>query len=116
MSVMSASNPSPSWLDGLQRDGYAILERVATPDRVAELIEATRVYASGGHDGVLDRRGEVYGGRDLLWRVDEVRRLARSRQLTEIAGAILGAGAFAVRGSSSTRPRPPTGICPGIKT
>ena len=71
---------------------------MATPDRVAELIEATRVYSGGGHDGVLDRRGEVYGGRDLLWRIDEVRRLAKLAPLTEIAGAILGSGAFAVRG------------------
>ncbi|MGP0066307.1 MAG: phytanoyl-CoA dioxygenase family protein [Isosphaeraceae bacterium] len=91
-------NSDASWSDRLDRDGFAILDRVATPDRVTELIEATRVYATGRSDGLLDRRGEVYGGRDLLWRIDEVRRLSRSRELMEIAEAVLGPGAFAVRG------------------
>jgi ectoine hydroxylase-related dioxygenase (phytanoyl-CoA dioxygenase family) len=85
-------------LERLARDGFAILERIATPDRVSELIEATRSYSSGDHDGRLDRRGEVYGGRDLLWRIPEVGRLARSPELTTIAESVLGSGAFAVRG------------------
>jgi hypothetical protein len=87
-----------SGAERVARDGYAILERVATPGRVAELLEATRSYSSGDHDGRLDRRGEVYGGRDQLWRIAEVGRLARSRELTAIAEAVLGPGAFAVRG------------------
>jgi hypothetical protein len=87
-----------SWPERLDRDGFVILERIATPDRVAELIEATRVYATGSSDGLLDRRGEVYGGRDLLWRIDEVRRLSGSRALLDIAETVLGPGAFAVRG------------------
>ena len=33
---------SATWIDRLERDGYAILDGVATPGRVAELIEATR--------------------------------------------------------------------------
>ena len=66
--------------------------------RVAELIEATRAYAAGGHDGVLDRRGEVYGGRDLLWRVPEVRLLARSPEILTMIQAVLGQAAFPVRG------------------
>jgi hypothetical protein len=86
------------WIDRLERDGYAILEGIATLDHVAGLIDATRAYASGAHDGRLDRRGEVYGGRDLLWRNPEIGRLARSPELTSIAGAVLGPGAFAVRG------------------
>jgi ectoine hydroxylase-related dioxygenase (phytanoyl-CoA dioxygenase family) len=83
---------------GLERVGYAILEGVATLDRVAHLVEATREYASVAHDGRLDGRGEVYGGRDLLWRIPEVGRLARSPELMGIAEAVLGPGAFAVRG------------------
>jgi hypothetical protein len=86
------------WIERFERDGYAIVEGVATPGRVAALIESTREYASGAHDGRLDRRGEVYGGRDLLWRVPEAGRLARSRELSAIAEAIPGPGAFAVRG------------------
>jgi ectoine hydroxylase-related dioxygenase (phytanoyl-CoA dioxygenase family) len=92
------SKDEVSWIADLARDGYAILEGVATPDRVAELIEATREYASTAHDGRLDRRGEVYGGRDLLWRIPEIGRLARSLELMAIAQAALGPGAFAVRG------------------
>src|SRR5262249_48209390 len=87
-----------AWTAGLERDGYAILEGVAAPERVAHLIEVTREYASVAHGGRLDRGGEVYGGRDLLWRIPEVGRLARSRELTAIAEAALGASAFAVRG------------------
>jgi ectoine hydroxylase-related dioxygenase (phytanoyl-CoA dioxygenase family) len=90
--------PTTGWIDRFEREGYAILDGVAAPDRVADLIEATRDYASGTHDGRLDRRGEVYGGRDLLWRKPEIARLARSPELTAIAEAVLGPGAFAVRG------------------
>ena len=86
------------WSDSLERDGYAILDRILSPVHVTELIEATRMYASGDHDGRLDRGGEVYGGRDLLWRIAEVRRLAQSPALTTIAETVLGPGAFAVRG------------------
>jgi hypothetical protein len=86
------------WSDSLERDGYAILDHILSPSLVAELIEATRTYGAGGHDGLLDRRGEVYGGRDLLWRIEEVRRLSQSRVLTDIAETILGPGACAVRG------------------
>jgi hypothetical protein len=82
----------------LERDGYAILEGVATADRVAALLEATRDYPSGAHDGRLDPHGEVYGGRDLLWRNPEIGRLARSRELSAIAEAVLGPDAFPVRG------------------
>jgi hypothetical protein len=92
------STASANWPERVAREGYAILEGVMTPARLAELIEATRSYSSGDHDGRLDRRGEVYGGRDLLWRIAEVGRLAGSPELTTIAEAILGPGAFAVRG------------------
>jgi ectoine hydroxylase-related dioxygenase (phytanoyl-CoA dioxygenase family) len=86
------------WRERFDRDGYAILDRITSPDRVAELIEALQIYATGGHDGLLDRRGEVYGGRDLLWRIEDVRRLAQSRELSSIAEAILGQGVVPVRG------------------
>jgi ectoine hydroxylase-related dioxygenase (phytanoyl-CoA dioxygenase family) len=86
------------WAERFERDGYAILEGVATPDQVVAQIEATREYASRTHDGRLDRRGEVYGGRDLLWRVPEAARLARSAELLAIAEAVIGPGAQAVRG------------------
>jgi hypothetical protein len=96
MSAESRSNAG--WIGRLERDGYAILDRVIGPERLPDLIEATRDYASVVHDGRLDRRGEVYGGRDLLWRNPAVGRLARSRELSAIAESVLGPGAFPVRG------------------
>jgi ectoine hydroxylase-related dioxygenase (phytanoyl-CoA dioxygenase family) len=86
------------WRDRFDRDGYAICEDILASDRVAKLLEASGEYVLSGHDGLLDRRGEVYGGRDLLWRIGEIRHLARSSELTEIAERVLGPGAFAVRG------------------
>jgi len=96
--MATTSGSCSAWLESFERDGFAIIEGAVTPDRLTALIEATRVYSKAGHDGVLDRGGEVYGGRDLLWRIGEVRRLAQSPELLEIAQAILGSGAFAVRG------------------
>lgn len=96
MSARSAS--TAGWTDRLACDGYAILADVVTPDGLAGLIEATASYSSGEHDGRLDRQGEVYGGRDLLWRVPEAAELSRSPELLAIAEAAIGPGAFAVRG------------------
>jgi ectoine hydroxylase-related dioxygenase (phytanoyl-CoA dioxygenase family) len=98
MAMSAVAEPGAGWRDGFGRDGFAILDHVLTPDQVAAWIEATRAYSIGGHDGLLDRRGEVYGGRDLLWRVAEVRRWVRSRELVELIEPILGPVAFAVRG------------------
>jgi hypothetical protein len=68
------------------------------PDQVAELIDVTRDCSSTASKGVLERRGEIYGVRDLLWRVPAIRRLAHSRELLEIVATILGPEAFPVRG------------------
>jgi Phytanoyl-CoA dioxygenase (PhyH) len=89
---------STSWPEYFDRDGFAIIDGVLTPDEVAELIEVTRICSSTPRDGVLERGGEVYGVRDLIWRIPEIRRLARSPKLLEIVEPILGPGAFAVRG------------------
>ncbi len=85
-------------LDHFEDSGFAIIERVLSPGTVADLVEATRAYSAGGHDGVLDRGGLVYGGRDLLWRVPEVFRLARSPEVHSLVQCILGETAFPVRG------------------
>ncbi len=86
------------WLGSLERLGFTIIAGVVTAECVADLIDATRTYATGGHDGALDRRGEVYGGRDLLWRVPEVRSLARSPEILKLVYPVLGQEAFPVRG------------------
>ena len=92
------SRSSPAWLENFDLDGFAIIEGVETPARVRALVEATQAYLTAGHKGAIERAGSVYGGRDLLWRIAEVRRLSRSPELLEIAQAVLGPGSFAVRG------------------
>jgi Phytanoyl-CoA dioxygenase (PhyH) len=87
-----------SWHERFDRDGFVILDSVLAPDQVAELIEVTRICSSTARDGVLERGGEVYGVRDLIWRVPEIRRLAQSPDLLDIVEAIVRPGAFVVRG------------------
>jgi Phytanoyl-CoA dioxygenase (PhyH) len=89
---------STSWRESFDRDGFAMIDGVLTPDEVAELIEVTAICSSTPRDGVLERGGEVYGVRDLTWQIPQIRRLARSTKLLEIVEAILGPGAFVVRG------------------
>ena len=86
------------WLDSLNHSGFAIVEDVLSPEQIGELVEATGAYSTLGHDGVLDRRGEVYGGRDLLWRVPHVFSLAHSPTVLSRIQGILGPAAFPVRG------------------
>ena len=93
--------PTASWIDRFEREGFAMLAGVATPDRIADLIEATRDYASGTHDGRLDRRGEVYGGRDLLWRNQEIGRLARSPASSARSGTTRRSATVPTRRASS---------------
>src|SRR4051794_35796317 len=95
-SVMSGR--SPEWPETLGRDGFTIVDRVLPSDRVAELIEASEGWSVVGREGVLDRRGETYGVRDLLWRSPEVRLLAGAPELMKLVEPVLGGGAFAVRG------------------
>jgi hypothetical protein len=82
----------------LERDGFAILDRVLPADRVVELIEASEGWSVAGREGVLDRQGETYGVRDLLRRSPEARFLAGSPELMALVEPVLGRGAFAVRG------------------
>ena len=96
--MTSHSKADCPWLDSFERMGFAIIEGVLSPGLVAGLREATDGYSAGGHDGALDRRGEVYGGRDLLWRVLEVSGLAQSSEILSLIQGILGPMAFPVRG------------------
>jgi hypothetical protein len=96
--VSASSSFSRQWIDDFNQSGFAIIEAALSPLRVTELIEATRTYAAGGHNGALDRSGELYGGRDLLWRVPEVFKLSLSPEVLGRIQAILGPTAFPVRG------------------
>ncbi len=85
-------------VDSFEVSGFAVIEGLLSPRRVAELLEALRAYSQGEHEGVLDRGGEVYGARDLLWRVPEISSLASSPEVLSLIQQFLGPAAFPVRG------------------
>jgi len=78
------------------RDGYAIVSDVVAVEEIEALTRAIEGEANG--PAGLRRDGAVYGLRDALRAVPEVRRLARSRALLKLVRPILGPDAFAVRG------------------
>jgi hypothetical protein len=84
--------------DAIARDGYLIVPTVLGEAEVRALIEATLVCGTSDADAVLRRGREVYGVRDLLGRVPEVRRLAGSAPLRDLAAAVLGPDVRVVRG------------------
>ncbi len=83
--------------DSIQSDGFVIIPDILGPGEIASLIDATHLGLSTCAAGVLNRQGEVYGARDLMGRVPEVRSLARSPRVKKIIEAILAPGVFAVR-------------------
>jgi ectoine hydroxylase-related dioxygenase (phytanoyl-CoA dioxygenase family) len=87
-----------SELAGFACDGCAIIERVLSAGQVGALVEVTRELSRSTDGAVLRQREEVYGVRDLIWRVPKIRVLAESPEVLEIVRAILGPGAFVVRG------------------
>ncbi|RUL87312.1 phytanoyl-CoA dioxygenase family protein [Tautonia sociabilis] len=86
----------------IDRDGFAVVPDVLNGPEVAELILAVdraELEADRRADPAALRRGKsVYGLRDLLGRVPEVRRLSVSPAIRELVEPVLGPGAFAVRG------------------
>src|SRR5258707_1063457 len=95
---MDSGTSREPWLTNLAQDGFVTIGEFLAPEQVSDLTEATRVFSSSDEAGVLRRDGEVYGVRDLLARVPEVRRLAGSTPLITLVESILGSGAFVVRG------------------
>lgn len=80
----------------VRRDGFAVVPGVLPPAVVDALVEA--VDRAGPSDALLRRVEEVYGMRDLLRAIPEVRRLAGSPALFGLVEPVLGPGSFAVRG------------------
>jgi hypothetical protein len=80
----------------IERDGFAIVPNVVAPEVVAGLIAA--LDALGPSAAVLERGGRTYAMRDLLRQVPEARTLAGSDPLRALVCAVLGPGAFVVRG------------------
>ena len=85
-----------SLAEAVRLDGFAVVADVLDSDQVDELVEA--VDRAGPLDAVLRRAEEVYGMRDLLRAIPEVRVLAGSTALLDLVDSVLGPGAFAVRG------------------
>jgi ectoine hydroxylase-related dioxygenase (phytanoyl-CoA dioxygenase family) len=79
----------------LERDGFAIVPGVTEPATVGRLIQALENVSDSGS---VRRRESVYGIRNLLDIVPEVRELAASRSVRALVEPVLGPDAFPVRG------------------
>lgn len=90
------SPPTGHLASALDRDGFAVVGDVLAEDEADRIV--AKAAEAEGSAATLRRDGGAYGMRDLLRGVPEVRRLAGSPGLLDLAEAVLGPGAFAVRG------------------
>jgi hypothetical protein len=78
----------------LENEGFAVQQHILSGSQVDQLIDAVH----GRQDGNgLQRRGKVFAVRNLL-DLAEIRELAESKPISELAQAALGDSAFPVRG------------------
>jgi ectoine hydroxylase-related dioxygenase (phytanoyl-CoA dioxygenase family) len=75
-------------------DGYSVEEGVLTEPEIDELIDALERHQDGDN---LSRNGRIFAVRNLL-DLAEIGELAGSAKVRELAEAVLGERAFAVRG------------------
>ena len=78
-----------------ERDGFAIVPDVLDSEQVDALLTALQGVRPGS---ALERSGEVYGSRNLLRDVSQVRELSKLPRLRALVESVIGSGAFAVRG------------------
>ena len=88
--------PADPVVADLAERGFAVIPRLIDAEAAGAV--AAAVERATAAAATLRREGTVYGMRDLLRGVPEVRALAASRPVLDRVGAILGPGAFAVRG------------------
>jgi Phytanoyl-CoA dioxygenase (PhyH) len=88
--------PLASPTEAVLRDGFAVVADVVDPSMVDALAGA--IDEAGPLYAALRRDGDLYGMRDLLRAIPEVRRLAGLPALLDLVEPVLGPGAFAVRG------------------
>jgi ectoine hydroxylase-related dioxygenase (phytanoyl-CoA dioxygenase family) len=81
--------------DAFLRDGFAILPQVI-PDSEIDALGAA-IDGLTETPGTMRREGTLYGMRDALRGVTEVRQLARSETLLNLVSPVIGPEAFAVR-------------------
>jgi hypothetical protein len=79
----------------LEARGFAIVPGVVEAGKVAALAHA--IDKAGEGPAVLRREGALYGMRDALRGVPDIRDLAQSEALLGLVRPVLGPGAFAVR-------------------
>jgi len=85
------------WLPHLREHGYALVPGVLGAPDAARILAALDEAGEADADGVR-RKESVYAIRNLLEVVPEIRSLARSAVVRALVEAVLGEGAFAVRG------------------
>jgi ectoine hydroxylase-related dioxygenase (phytanoyl-CoA dioxygenase family) len=78
----------------IEDDGYAVQEGFSTELEIGELIDAIERHQNGQS---LLRNGRTFAVRNLL-DLPEINELAKSAPVRELAEAVLGGTAFAVRG------------------
>ncbi len=78
-----------------EASGFAVVPDVIAPGEIAALARA--IDEAGEGPAVLRREGTLYGMRDALRGLREVRDLGRSEALLALVRPVLGPGAFAVR-------------------
>lgn len=86
-------------LSGVESDGYAVQEDILSEPEIDELIGAINRWQDG--EGLL-RHGRIFAVRNLL-DIPEIRRLADSKPVRELARTVLGDVAFPSVAFSSTR-------------
>ena len=81
-------------LSRVENDGYAVQENILSEAEIDELIDAIERQQDGES---LRRHGRIFAVRNLL-DLPEIRTLADSKPVRELARAVLGDAAFPVRG------------------
>jgi Phytanoyl-CoA dioxygenase (PhyH) len=90
------------WLRMLEQDGYVVVPGALEAEAVSALLAA--LDPAQGAYGARRREGDVYGIRNLLSAVPEVRQLAERSPIRAWVEPVLGPGAFAVRGLLFDKP------------
>jgi ectoine hydroxylase-related dioxygenase (phytanoyl-CoA dioxygenase family) len=85
------------WLPHLREHGFALVPGVLGASAVDRILAALEEAGEADADGVR-RKESVYAIRNLLEVVPEIHSLARSAAVRALVEAVLGEGAFAVRG------------------
>lgn len=90
-----------NWQAKLDAEGYAIVKNVLDEATVNQLCEKCDVQDEKPH---IRRRAAVYGIRNLLDEVPEVRALAKSAAVRAVVEPVLGKTAFCARGIFYDKP------------